>query len=217
MFNKKECQKCGKKIDKKYDFCPYCGKHLNESPENWGMLGKNDSPDFFPFQNSLLRGIGGGILNKMLGSAMKMLEKEMQREVQKERQNLNQPKTNFQLFINGKRINLKENPKVKRKNPQRKKINFLPSFSESKSKNTSKLPRKEPKTNIRRFSDKIVYEIEMPGVKSIKDISIVKLENSIEIKSFTKNKSYFKSIPISLPIIDYELSNEKLILELEGK
>jgi len=38
------------------------------------------------------------------------------------------------------------------------------------------LPRHEPATNIRRLSNKVVYEIEMPEIKSIEDISIIKLE-----------------------------------------
>src|SRR3989344_3748821 len=49
--------------------------------------------------------------------------------------------------------------------------------------------------SIRRFADRVVYEIALPGVKSIKDISITKLENSIEIKAVSKDKAYFKLIP----------------------
>jgi len=57
----------------------------------------------------------------------------------------------------------------------------------------------------------------MPGVKSIKDVSVNQLENSIEIKAVAKDNSYFKLIPINLPVLDYELSEEKLVLELEAK
>jgi HSP20 family molecular chaperone IbpA len=76
------------------------------------------------------------------------------------------------------------------------------------------LERKEPKTNIRRLSNRVVYELEMPGVESLEDISIIKLENSIEIKAISKNKAYVKVIPINLPITNYNLSEGKLILEL---
>ena len=75
----------------------------------------------------------------------------------------------------------------------------------------------QPKTNIRRFSDKIIYEIEMPGVKSQEDISIIKLESSVEIKAVGKNKAYLKLIPINFPITKYDLSNGKLVLELNVK
>ena len=80
----------------------------------------------------------------------------------------------------------------------------------------SKLPKHEPSANVRRLTDKIVYEIDVPGVKK-EDIMITKLHNSIEIKAFAKDKAYFKLIPISLPIIKSELKNGKLILELKPR
>ena len=57
----------------------------------------------------------------------------------------------------------------------------------------------------------------MPGIKSIKDISIIKLENSIELKAISKNKAYFKLIPINLPITNYGILKERLILEFGVK
>ncbi len=45
----------------------------------------------------------------------------------------------------------------------------------------------------------------------------MKLENSIEIKAITKDKAYFKIIPLNLPIINYNILKEKLILEFGVK
>ena len=53
--------------------------------------------------------------------------------------------------------------------------------------------------------------------KTKKYISIVKLENSIEIKAVSKKKAYIKLIPINMPITNYQLEKGKLILELEAK
>jgi hypothetical protein len=64
------------------------------------------------------------------------------------------------------------------------------------------------------MTNKIIYEVDLPGVKNEKDIIITKLENSIEIKAFTKDTAYLKLIPISLPIKNYFLEKNKLILEL---
>ncbi len=210
MFKKNKCKKCRSKISRKDNFCPSCGTPIDSKNEDWGMLGKNDSQNIQnqPF-NSMLGGISGNMINKMLNSAMKMLEKEMQKEMKT--QNL-KPKTNIRLMINGKEINL--NNQQKSENPKKIKQINLP---QSKLKNFSKLPRIEPKTNLRRLADKIVYEIELKGVKSIKDISIMKLENSIEIKAITKDKAYFKIIPLNLPIINYNILKEKLILEFGVK
>ena len=104
----------------------------------------------------------------------------------------------------------------KREEPGVKNIKEMPSkiFSMENQKKVGKLPKKEPRTNIKRFSDKVIYEIEIPGVESIEDVSIVKLESSIEIKAITKDKVYFKLIPIGLPITNYNLEKGKLVLEL---
>ena len=55
----------------------------------------------------------------------------------------------------------------------------------------------------------------MPGVTNLKDIMINKLQNSIEIRAFAKDKAYFKLIPVALAIKKYGLEHEKLILELK--
>lgn len=95
-----------------------------------------------------------------------------------------------------------------------KKPKELNKAEKTKLEKFSKLPKQEPETNVRRLSDKIIYEILVPGIKDKRNIIINKLQNSIEIKAFTKDKAYFKLIPLSLPIKRHYLENEKLILEL---
>jgi len=95
----------------------------------------------------------------------------------------------------------------------------LPSYSrrvmtEEEQNNVSKLPREEPMARVRRFTNKIVYEIELPGVNDEKKIFINQLQNSIEIKAFAKDKAYFKLIPVSLPIKSWKFSKSKLVLDL---
>lgn len=213
MFKKKNCSKCGNKISDRYDFCPSCGNSLsNKTNENMGMLGKTDSVDELQqFTNSIFGGVGGRVIGKMINNTMKMLEKEMQKEMQNQ---TNPPKTNMELYINGKRINLKpQQPAPKKPIKQIPAVNF----SNKNLKKISSLPKQEPLTNIKRISNKVIYEIEIPGVNSIEDVSIIKLENSIEIKALAKDKVYFKLIPINLPITDYNFSKSKLILELGGR
>ncbi len=229
MFSKKSCPRCGKKTSKKNSYCPACGLPLNKNQkkqkEDFGMLGQDDVMDFS--QNSLFGGMGANFMNKMLSSTMKMLEKELQKEMQrnsgidsnqaKNIQNPNMPKTKIRLMINGKEVDLGGNGikpnKVKEEKPKAK----LNSFSEEQAKKFSKLPKKEPKTNLKRIGDKITYEIEIPEVKSIEEISITPLENSIEIKAIGKEKAYSKSIPLNLPIAQYTLSDGLLILEFQGE
>jgi len=211
----KNCSKCGKSIEKDFDFCPYCGNPSDDN-NNWGMLGKNDAMAN-PFNNI---GFPGGFFNKMLGNAMKMIESEMQREIKDI--NMPNPKTKVQLYINGKKIPVNGNIKVvkKKKDPQKPQKETPPlikTFSKGNQEKFSNMSKENPETNVRRLSDRVIYEIKMPGIKSIEDVSIRNLENSIEIKAITKGKAYYKVISIGLPIIEYALDKDTLILELEAK
>ena len=223
MFKRKECQNCRKKISSSYDFCPYCGNSLTgkKRKEDFGMLGRDDRIDriedeFERFTKSVFGGIGGNMIGKMLGSAIKILEKEMEKEMKRKNPSYNHPKTNFQLFINGKKLNIGEegsNPFLQKSAKRKVKKVRLNQFSEENLKKFLSLPREEPSTNIRRLSNKVVYEINIPEVESIEDISITPLESSIEVKAIGKSKSYFKLIPINLPIKVCKLLKEKLVLE----
>ncbi|MFH1801605.1 MAG: hypothetical protein ABH804_02100 [archaeon] len=213
MFRKRQCNRCGKKTSNSHDFCPNCGYSLkSKKKEDWGMLGKDDfenTQQQDPFE-VLFGSFGGKMLGKMLTGTMKMLEKEMQKEIKKEPP----MKTHIKVSINGKEIDLNnpyENKKPNKKEEHRVHLN---KFSQNEKEKFLKLPKKEPSTNIRRLADKIIYELKMPGVKSIEDISINQLENSIEVKAVAKNKAYSKIIPINLPIINYFISKGSLILEL---
>ncbi|GBE20543.1 hypothetical protein BMS3Abin17_01284 [archaeon BMS3Abin17] len=226
MFKKKTCRRCGEKTSNKHRFCSNCGYPINKSSndEDWGLLGKDDNsqnvedPFSMPFG-----GISGKMINKMFGSMMNMLEKEMTKEFSKTNSQPSRKipqRTNIRLMINGKEINLNniENQAVQAKKQVKTKVKkpLILSFSQENLKKFSKLQKQEPLTDIRRLSNKVIYEINMPEVKSIKDVSIMRLENSIEIKAVGKNKAYFKLIPISLPITDYNISKGKLILELSA-
>jgi len=211
MFKKRKCENCNRKINNSYDFCPHCGNSFNENSEDWGMLGKTDTiNEFEQFSNSLFGGMGGKIIGGMLGKTLKMLEQEIQKEMKTQNST---PKTNFELIINGKRIDPKDIRVSQQRQIVKKQRKILPNISNESLKKISKLPKKEPLTNIRRLADRVIYEINMPGVNSVNDISIIKLETSIEIKAIADKKAYFKVIPINLPIIDYNLSKGRLVIE----
>jgi len=223
MFKKSTCQKCGEKTNKNNSFCPSCGTPLgrNKRKNEFGMLGEEDSFDEVEsISNSLLGGMGGSLFNKMFSNTMKMLEKEMEKEMKKNTKSQNQnnfPRTRVKLMINGKEINLNNRGKEnKEEEKQKEKAMKFKGFSNEQVKKFSKLPRKEPKTNLKRIANKISYEIQIPEVNSFEDVSILPLENSIEIKAIAKKKAYSKSVQISLPIIDYTFSKGLLVLEFQG-
>lgn len=205
MLRKKSCKNCKEKIKGSPNFCSNCGIQLKDQTKNWGMLGKSDSP--VKEAPNIFQGIGGNMMNKMLGSAIKMLEKEMQKEMK------NTPKTKVKLMINGKEINTPIEQAQEKNDPNTK---ILPiNFSKENLNKWKNLKKIEPKSNLKRVEDKIQYEIEVPEVESIKDISIVKLENSLEVRAIGQKKGYQKNIPINLPLKKYSLLKGLLTLEMD--
>jgi len=223
MFKKKECPRCKRKVDEKYSFCPHCGQRFDsdEESDDWGMLGKND----FMSMDGIKIPVG---LNALFNSLMRNLSKEFDEQLNKnyfpDEKNKKVKRDGISISIstfgNGppkiKVTQLGEKPKMQVQKEVKEKLKQN-TFTEEKVKKFGNLKREEPKTSIRRLSNKIMYEIEMPGVKSLDDVSITKLENSIEIKAIAKDKAYIKKIPINLPITNYDLSEGKLILELAIK
>ena len=212
MF-KQKCPKCNARIEKKFDFCPYCGANLksNYDEEDFGFFGKND------FIESSGQGLfGNSFIDKFMNRAMKMLEqqfKDLPNELNNSQSNF--PKSNMKIkfMINGKEVPLGQNQQIKQQKP--KKVNMQ--ISEEKSKKIAKLPRKEPKTIMKRLSGKLVYELKVPGVKDIQDVLINQLENSIEVKAIAPKVVYSKTININLPVLRYSLIKGILILEFQAK
>ena len=212
MFKKQKCGRCGKKISDNYSFCPYCGNHLNE--EDWGMLGKTD---FVNPENSNNMGFPPGI-NSIFNFLMKNLDKQFsQGNDLKNKKGISisissgggNPKINVTPFGESQNLEKEKSKKIKEIS--------LKKFSEDNIKRFQSLKRTEPKTDMRRFSEKVVFEISLPGVKTTDDISITKLENSMELRAIAKSKAYFKIIPLNLPIINYTLEKGKLVLELKAE
>jgi hypothetical protein len=221
---RKKCKRCGKKVSSGFTYCPSCGFKMKN--QDWGMLGKSDIPDFQDLRTEIKLPAG---LDMMFNSLVKNLDKQFKEfdrgmDGKSENKKTNPfvkrsgisisistsgnkpPKINVKRFGNGKPETLKEKTKEEK---SRKKL-------PGKNLNISKLKKEEPKTNVRRLSDRVIYEIDLPNVKSVHDVSITQLENSIEIKAIAGNKAYLKLIPINLPIYDYKLEKGKLILELEN-
>jgi len=233
MIWKKSCKKCGKKIEKNYAYCPYCGFNLGERQEreDYGLLGKNDDVDFLG--GDIKMPFGFNTIFKKLVKEMDKQFREIDKQIGAERK-MNKKKA----FVKhgGISINISSGagtPVIKiksfgdipefrkfeeiKKEKARKEISQKREISEEKARELAKLPRQEAESKVRRLSGKVIYEIELPGVKRLDDVIINKLENSIEIKAFAKDKAFFKFLPIALPLLRYRLLKDKLILELGEK
>ncbi len=230
MLWKKTCKNCGRKIEKGFTYCPYCGFVINEEKDerDYGLLGKKDSFDLFEDEIKLPFGF-----NTLFKKIVKEMDKQF-RELDKELSKEKIPRNNIKK--GGISINISSGdgfPIIKVKSfgniPEFKKIEKqiktkpikervkIPQISEEKARKLAKLPREEAESKVRRLSGRIIYEIDLPGVKSKKDIIVNQLENSVEVKAFSKDKAYFKLLPIKFPLLGYKFSKGKLILEFGEK
>lgn len=237
MF-KKRCQNCDRKVKKKFDFCPYCSSPLRKK-EDYGLLGKSDEDSFDSIMqkrdamdmNGLGGLFGGGLFNNAFKSAFKMLENEIknineqEKRIEKsERLNNEKINTNFQLFINGKKVNLPQNmfPQMtiqgNQDNRNRQEKQKITEPSEETINKSKKLPRKEAKSTLKRLKNSVIYELDTPGIDSINNVVVNKLEDAIEIKAFTEKAVFQKTLPIKLQLMKYSISPSegKLILEFKA-
>jgi HSP20 family molecular chaperone IbpA len=227
MFGKR-CIGCNGKVRKDHSFCPHCGINMKKLDrfEDFGMFGKDDEIS----QPQLPLGF-----NKLFNSLIKELDKQF-KDIEKHNysqmeNSIKQKKANNKKDIRTSGISIsistsnskKPEIRIKSFGPNRQKLvqqknhDFLNKpFSEQKAKDFSKNKKIEPETNVRRLSDKIIYEIFLPGVSSLNEISIQQLENSIEIKAISKEKSYNKLLTVNYPIDSYYFKNDKLVLELDS-
>ncbi len=221
MFFKKKCSRCNRKISSDFEFCPSCGINLGREKrqKDFGFLGQDDSINL-GFQTKMpFQGLFGSLL-KQIDSQFQVLDKELGKDIEKARKspfargisiNISsgsgtQPKIQVRGFGPGfNNVQVKEAKQIKTK------------ISDEKLKQISKLPRKEAETKVRRLSNKVIYEIDVPGVFSLDNVLINKLENSIEIKAFSEDKVYVKLLPIKMPLLGYKLEDEKLVLELDSQ
>lgn len=210
------CPSCKSKITKDFNFCPYCSAPLSDPEEDmkdFGMLGRNDA---MPANAGMAMQGGLGITDKLLGSMvnsiMKSLSKQMN-EVNKANQNQN-PNTRVQRLPNGISISIgpvsKQAQTPKTRNIKEKEL------SEEQIERMSKLSRTAAKTSMKRIGDKVIYEMQTPGIKSPDDIFISKLETGYEIKAIAEKKVYVNSIQIELPMHSFSIREDKLTIEFDA-
>lgn len=216
-MKKKKCNSCRKEISSDYKYCPYCGAKQKKTDS---LLDEIENI----FSETTEFGFFGGF-NKIISRIAKQIEEEITK-IDKEIKPIDPAsmhderkkprgisiKINFDKGVPTLTISEFNKQDVLDKKNKEKRKTSLGKLITKVGKDINKMPREEAKTKIKRLGDSLIYEIELPGVKSIANVEIRKLENSVEIKAIGKDRIYFKLIPVSLPILKYELKKEKLYI-----
>lgn len=209
MFGKKQvCRNCKEKVSEKFSFCPYCGDSIEDQEKEtkeYGLLGKNNEKEIFSQQAPM------GFTDKIMGSLMNNLMRTLDKQFKNFEKDFGKiEKAEVMSFPNGIRIKIGNPIPVKRK---KEKSIFEKAISEQQLQRMSILPRTEAQTKVKRLNDKVVYELNAPGVLSTDDIFISKLESGYEIKAISNKKVYVNSIPVNLPLRSLSISEDKLLVE----
>jgi hypothetical protein len=208
-----KCDNCNSRVEKKHNFCPYCGHNLMpENSRTYGFLGRTDSPQEKTEMPSQGFGITDKMLNSMINSLMKNLEKQFN-SLEKDPDFLNpiEPNTKIKRLPNG--ISIKMTPLNNPSTKKNKEDNFNKTLNENQIKKMSELPRKQAKSNVKRLNNKIIYELSTPGITSTEDIFISKLESGYEIKAIGSKNLYVNNLPLNLPLKRLSLLKNKLLVE----
>ncbi len=215
----RKCEECGGRSEDKFSFCPFCGNSFVDSRkerEDFGMLGRNDFMDSEEETSPQNFGMMDKLVNSMINSMMKNLDKQFKDQFKDIERDLD--KTEVKTFPNGIRIKISgpfgatQRPGIKVR-PRKSVRAEKREINESQLKKMGSLPRAKAKTSMKRFGNKVVYELSTPGVLSAEDVFVSKLESGYEIKAIGDKKIYVNSVPINLPLKKYSILNNKLLIE----
>lgn len=221
FFNKKnkkqemKCDNCKSNINEDFSYCPYCGNILfdpHQRSKDLGMLGKTDTLNDPAFKQKIAEN-NLTITDKMIGAIFNSLVKNLDQQMNQSNRPMQNP-GNIKI-----KIGIANPNKMQKQNPKKTtKHDFSHnSISKEQLDKISKLPKTNAKTDMKRLGDKIIYDLHAPGIESIKDIFISKLESGYEIRALAKNKVYVNSLPVNLPIHSFTLTTEKLSIEFSNQ
>jgi hypothetical protein len=210
VFNKNKCENCDSKIKGKFSFCPYCGDSLvdeDQMEKDYGLIGKDDALGS-PEETQMDFGITDKLIGSLVNSLIKNLDKQFK--------NLDKQPKNFenaevQNFPNGIKIRIGHSPEKAKK----QKNFFKKQLSDQQLKKMSTLPRTEAKTKVKRIGEKVIYELNAPGIESPQDVFVSKLESGYEIKAISERKIYVNTLPINLPMRGFAIDKNKLFIEFK--
>jgi len=173
---------------------------MRRENDDFGMLGEDDFGNDVGIEQKLPFG-----MEKIMGSLVKQLEKQM-------------GNMNFDGMPKGIRINIvRGGPQMRqvvRETPKGKKE--IVRISDEENERRMVLKKVEAESKVRRLADRIIYEIDAPGVRDKNDVVVTELATGLEIRMYSKDKCYVKLIPLKVELIGYRVKSEKVFVELKS-
>ncbi len=214
------CPRCGYPMDDEWSYCPRCGAKRNgdffeniftrfrKEFEEMNKLFERDFEafDLSPvFKNRKTSGFsikittsGNGKPKVSVRTFGDVDEKRIKKQIERQ-------------------LGIKSGVEELSEAPQRTTEHTLLSRTPRRMEKPKKIPKvtEEPKTEIRRVNDRVIVEMDIPGVEDMKDIEVTELENSVEVKATAGEKAFFKIItkPHQSRLIDQRFEKGKLFLE----
>ena len=209
MF-KRKCPACAEKIERKFNFCPYCGASFKARKEkgDFGMLGRNDSGDGMRVEQKLPFG-----MERIMGSLVKQLEKSMG-DMNFEGQGM--PKGIRINVVRGKPALVSRREAVGGREKVEKERVKVPEISGAEAERRLGLKKVGAESRVRRLADRIIYEIDAPGVVRKDDVVVTELASGLEIRAYSDDKCYVKFIPLKVELISYSVRSDRVFVELKG-
>jgi hypothetical protein len=198
MFSKKvPCPRCKTRLKEIFSFCPFCGIDLRNPKrdmEEYGFFGRTPlSESVSPAAEPL--GLTDKVLNSLITQIMKSFAGQLSSS-----SDITQTPTGLTIRVGSPQENTPK--KIKHKG-----------ISEEQVKRMTGLPRVEAKTNVRRLSDRVVYELKAPDISSVEDIFVSKLAEGYEIRAIGKRKVYLNNLAVELPLRGYTLTSQGIVFE----
>ncbi len=184
-----QCEECGAKADKNWEFCPKCGETLREQQQD-------------PFSEIFER-MGQEIsqMNKMIESQMEVFDISPMFKGKRGQQQ----GSGFSISISASgdrppEVSVRTFGDVDERAIKQQLSRQLgseisqPKIREEKKEQPVKIKyetMEEPKAKIEASGKRVIAEMELPGVKT-DDIEINELESSVEVKALAGKKAFFK-------------------------
>jgi HSP20 family molecular chaperone IbpA len=195
MFGRR-CESCGAELKANWRFCPSCGARVGrprpdifeEVERAFEEFDKMFSPRFFRFPRIKFPTRGGGVSITIRSGLGR------------------EPEVRVSTFGDYKRFE----PEIKRR------LGLKPPLEEVEEKPRVPKVTEEPEMTVERVDDRQVLRLKLPGIRSVGDVDVRKLEQSIEIRAFADDKAYFKLIPVKpeTQVLRKDLKDETLEIEI---